>query len=128
MFFILICLWSWSNFINQGSTNGIRRVCMYAYFHWHIHDFGHEYVDTYAHLSQMVFQSFQNFSSFIILYCLKTYCYDLFVSPWRDRFFTVLKKPYFSVFHTNYLINISPYLRALANLGCQKENELMWCA
>ena len=31
----------------------------------------------------------------------------------------VLKKPYFPIFHTNYLINICPYLRALANLGCQ---------
>ena len=37
---------------------------------------------------------------------------------WRDRFSTVtfvLKKPYFSVFNTNYLINISPYLGAPAN-------------
>ena len=31
----------------------------------------------------------------------------------------ILKKPYFSISHTSYLINISPYLRALANLGCQ---------
>ena len=26
---------------------------------------------------------------------------------------------YFSIFHTNYLVNISPYLRALAYLECQ---------
>ena len=30
----------------------------------------------------------------------------------------VLKKPYFSIFHANYLINISPFLRALAHSGC----------
>ena len=29
----------------------------------------------------------------------------------------VLKKPYFSIFHTIYVINISPYFRLLANLG-----------
>ena len=56
----------------QGSTNGIHWVCTYAYFYWHTHDFGHEYVDKYAHLFLVVFQSFQNF---LILYCLETYCY-----------------------------------------------------
>ena len=30
----------------------------------------------------------------------------------------ILEKPCFSIFHTNYLINISPYLTALANLQC----------
>ena len=53
--------------------------------------------------------------------------FDLFVCPWKRHsllFTFVLKKPCFSIFHINYLINISPYLRALANLGCQKENEL----
>ena len=30
----------------------------------------------------------------------------------------VLKKPYFSIFHTNYLTNISPFLKALAHSGC----------
>ena len=58
---------------------------MYTYFHWHKHDFGHDYIDIYAGLFTMVFQSFQNFSSFIILYCLKTYCYDLFVCPWKRQ-------------------------------------------
>ena len=29
----------------------------------------------------------------------------------------VLKERYFSIFHTNYLINISPFLRALAHSG-----------
>ena len=60
-----------------------------------------------------------------ILYCLKTYCY---ISIWpliyllalgRDRFCTVyicFKKTYFSIFHTNYLINISPYHRTYLKL------------
>ena len=46
----------------------------------------------------------------------------------RDRFFTnyiCLKKSYFPISHENYLINISPYLRELANLGCQLENKLL---
>ena len=41
----------------------------------------------------------------------------------RDRFFIVyiwLKKPDFSTSHTNCLINIFPYLRALANLSVRK--------
>ena len=36
----------------------------------------------------------------------------------------ILKKPYFPIFHTNSLRNISPYFRAFANLGCQIENKL----
>ena len=51
--------------------NGVRRVHMYVYFYWHTHDFGREYVDTYANLFPMVFQIFQNFSGYIILNCLK---------------------------------------------------------
>ena len=34
-------------------------------------------------------------------------------------FTCLLKKPYFSIFHTKYLIIISPHLRPLAKLGCQ---------
>ena len=33
--------------------------------------------------------------------------------------FTFVSKKHWSIFHTNYLINVSPYLRTLANLGCQ---------
>ena len=40
-----------------------------------------------------------------------------------NRFFSVntflLRKPNFSIFHRKCLIDISPYLRALANLECQ---------
>ena len=45
----------------------------------------------------------------------------------RDGFVTVtfvVKKPYFPICYTNYLINIFPDFRALANLGCQLENKL----
>ena len=62
--------------VSQGSTNGVRHVRTHAYFYLRTHVFGHEDVDTYAHLFvPMVFHSFQNLPSFIILYCLKTYCY-----------------------------------------------------
>ena len=46
----------------------------------------------------------------------------------RDISFTVyicLKKSYFPISHENYLINISPYIRELANFGCQLENKLL---
>ena len=33
----------------HGSTIGVRRVRTYAYFYWRTHDFGHVYVDRYAH-------------------------------------------------------------------------------
>ena len=42
----------------QGSTIGIRRVCTYGYFYWRTHNFGHGYVDTYAHFFSIF--SFQN--------------------------------------------------------------------
>ena len=51
-----------------------------------------------------VFKIFNIFLFFIILYCLKTYCY---MSKNRsNRFFIqiVLKKPYFSIFHASYLL------------------------
>ena len=40
---------------NQGLTSGVLGVYMYAYFYWHMHDFGHAYADTYAHFSPMIF-------------------------------------------------------------------------
>ena len=40
---------------SQGSTIGVRRVRMYAYFYWRTHDFGHVYVDTYAHFFSTIF-------------------------------------------------------------------------
>ena len=79
---------------------------------------------------------FKVFKIFLVLiiymYCLKTYCFIfdlsfifLSLKETDSLLFTfLLKKPYLSMFHTNYLINTFPYLRALANLGCQEENKL----
>ena len=39
----------------QGSTIGVRRVHTYAYFYWCTHDFGHAYVDMYAHFFPKIF-------------------------------------------------------------------------
>ena len=71
------------------------------------------------------FKFFKIFLVLIILYCLKTYCYTfdiyLFVLG-RDRYFTAYicsKESLFFNFLYKLLINISLYLRALANLGCQ---------
>ena len=57
----------------------------------------------------------------ICTYTTYTNCQPLLPLEETDflLFTFVLKKLCFSIFHTNYLINISPYLRALANLGCQ---------
>ena len=64
-----------------------------------------------------------------IFYCLKTYCYifDLLFICLSLRetdsllFTFILKRPCFFnfLFQTNYLINISSYIRALANLEWQ---------
>ena len=69
---------------------------------------------------------FKIFQVLIILNCLKSYCYIfelqficLSLEETTSLLFTfALNKLYFPFFHTNYLINIYPYLRALANLGC----------
>ena len=39
----------------QGSTNDVRRVRTYAYFHWRTHDFGHVYVDMYSNFCPIIF-------------------------------------------------------------------------
>ena len=97
----------------QGSTNGVRRVRTYAYFYWRTHDFGHVYVDTYSNFCPIIFEGFQIFLVLMILYCLKLNAiyltFNLFVCPWKRQIFLLftfnLKKPYFSIFDTNYLIN-----------------------
>ena len=60
---------------------------------------------------------FKVFKIFLILICL--YCLICLSLEETDSllFKFVLKKPYFSIFDTNYVINISPYFRLLANLG-----------
>ena len=76
---------------------------------WHVRSF-----------SPYNFLKFSEFLWFLFYTVWKTSCYIFDLG--KDRFFTVyvcfrLKKPYSVIFHTNCLINISPYLRALANLG-----------
>ena len=44
----------WKGF-NQGSEIGVCCVRTYVYFYWRKHDFGHMYVDTYAHFFPMIF-------------------------------------------------------------------------
>ena len=111
---------------SSGFENGIYHAGTYAYFYWHTYDFGHAYVDTYAHFLPMIFENFSSSDSFILFKNLLLYIsplINLFVLA-RHRFFTVfifLKKPYFSIFHKNYLINISRYLGALANLSVNKK-------
>ena len=69
-----------------------------------MHNFGHEYVDTYIQFFPRIFQSFQICLVLIVLCCLKTYCYkfDLqFISlPLEEadflQFTLALKIPYFS--------------------------------
>ena len=100
----------------QGLTIGIHRAHTYNYFCWHTHNFGHGYVDKYAHFFPMIFWSFQIFLVLIILNYLKIYSY-IFNS-------FVLKKPYFSIFHTNYFINASPYLKASTNLKVKKIHKI----
>ena len=38
---------------NQVSTIGVS--CGVSYFYWRMHDFGHVYVDTYAHFFPKIF-------------------------------------------------------------------------
>lgn len=51
---------------SQGSTIVVSRVLMYAYLSWRTPDFGHAYVDIYAHFSPydffMIFILFKNLS------------------------------------------------------------------
>ena len=112
----------------QDSTIGVYHICMYAYFCCCTHDFGHAYVDTFANFFHMIFQSFQKISgSYNFLFK------NLLIWIWpsiylfvlgRDRFCTVyicFKETLFfcSIFHTK-LFDVSPYVRALDNLVCQK--------
>ena len=83
----------------------VQQLAYIMYFCWH--DFGHASV----YFSKI----FKIFLIAIILFHLKTYCYMfdlcLFAVGETDSLLLTLKRPYFS--------NISPYIRLLANLGCQ---------
>ena len=41
--------------LSQGLTIYVRRVGTQAYYYWRKHDFGHVYVDTYAHFFPTIF-------------------------------------------------------------------------
>ena len=78
-----------------------------------MHNFGHAYVGTYAHFPHLFFNVFKKFLVLTVLYSLKTNFIYLSLEETDSLLFTfVLKKPYFSIFHRNYLINISPYQKA----------------
>ena len=38
----------------QGLTIGICRIHTYTYFYWRTHDFGHAYIDAYAHFFPII--------------------------------------------------------------------------
>ena len=84
------------------------------------------YVATQAHSFLWFFKVFKIFLVLIISYCLKIWpliCLSL--EEMDSLLFTfVVKKSYFPICYTNYLINIFPDFRAFANLGCQLENKL----
>ena len=111
---------------SQGSTTDVRRVRTYTYFYWRTQWFWTWVSWHVRSFFPMIFQSFQNFLVLIIL-CLKTYYYkfdlwfiSLFLEETNSLLFKfILKKSCFSIFHTNCLIDISPYLKALTNLGFQ---------
>ena len=101
------------SYFSQCSIIGICHVYTYVYFYWCMHDLRHAYVDTYAHFLSMIFQCFQNFSgsyNFMFKNSIKMYIFDLYSFVFTSRrqrtllFTFALKKPYFSIFHTNYLI------------------------
>ena len=79
----------------QGSTIGIRCVPMHAYFYWRTDDFEHAYINMYKVHSFfsiiffiLLLLLFFFFLVFIILYCLKTYCYMcelLFICLWKRQ-------------------------------------------
>ena len=72
-----------------------------------------------------VFKIFLVLIIFLLFKNLLLYVWSLPLEETYSSLFTfLLKKPYFSMFHTNYSVNIFPYLRALANLECQEENKL----
>ena len=68
------------------------------------------------------FKVFKMFLVLIVLHYSKTYCYIFDLScefEETDSALLTFVLTYFSISHTKYLVNISPYLMALAYLGCQ---------
>ena len=86
----------------------VQQLAYIMYFCWRTPDFGHASVYYFSKI-------FKIFLIAMILFYLKTYCYIfdlcLFAVGETDSLLLTLNRPYFS--------NISPYIRLLANLGCQ---------
>ena len=76
--------------IYQGLTIHVCHVQMYAYFYWRTCDFGHAYIDMYAHFFPMIFESSGSYN-FLLFKNLMLYIRTSinFFALWRDRFFTV---------------------------------------
>ena len=75
----------------QGSTIQVRGLRTYAYYYWRTHDFGHVYVDTYAHFYDFLkFSKFSGSHNFVLLKNLLLYIWPLvyLLVLGRDRFFT----------------------------------------
>ena len=98
----------------QGSTIGGRRVRMHVYFYWHTHDF------RLAYVTRTLIFFLRFFKVFKISQILSLHCFIYLRLEEADYllFTFILKKRYFSIFHRNYLIIISPDLRPIASLGC----------
>ena len=64
------------------------------------------------YIRPLIYLSLEETDSLLSAFVLKKLVFHtISISPYL--------KPYFSIFHSDYLINIFPYLRALVNLGCQ---------
>ena len=97
-----------------GSSNnsliiGIYCIRMYDYFYWCMHDFGNLYVDMYAPFFPQFLKKFSQFFCFLKFYTVQNlllYIWPLIALFVYGRKYSLLftfalKKPYFSIFHTN---------------------------
>ena len=100
----------------------VRRRRMYIRLRlWRTHDFGQAYVETYAHFFPVTFSSFQKFfgfCNFILFKHLLLHIWPLVFCLTLEKtdsllYTFVLKKPYFSIFGTNYLINFDNFITKL---------------
>ena len=74
----------------QGSTIVVHRIHRYSQFYWRMHEFGHAYIDTYAHLFPMIFKFIFFFGSNNILFkTLLLYIWTLICLALEERLFSV---------------------------------------
>ena len=109
----------------QAAINRQGRVQQLAYLTYIcMPDFGHTYVDTYTKSFPNNFQSFQNFfGSYNVIMLFKNLL--LYILPLtylfvlgRDSFFAFYVSSTETLFFQLFIETISPYLRALVNIGC----------